>query len=311
VIAIVSHSTDLHARAVRRELRLLGERAEFLDVADLGAGDHLTFREGERRAAVWTRATGEEIDLAAASTIWHRRIAAPRLPADAGERDFAAAQWHTLLLGILQALPVRVVNPPLADRFFEKPFQLALARGLGLRVPETVITSVPATARGFATGRRGDVVHKPLTGSPTRMLATRRWDAASEAALDALPLAPVIFQEAVCGGRELRVTIVGDETFAVEFRPGAGVVDGRCDLETEYRRHALPASVEEGLRGLMERLGLSYATLDLKLTDDGEYVFLELNPQGQFLYVEILTGLPIAAAMARLLVTRAGEVANR
>jgi glutathione synthase/RimK-type ligase-like ATP-grasp enzyme len=206
-----------------------------------------------------------------------------------------------MLLGMLQALPVRVVNSPLADRFFEKPFQLALARGLGLRIPETLITSQPEAARRFAAGRGGAIVHKPLTGSSTRMLATCRWGAAAEEALAALPLAPAIFQEAVCGGRELRITLVGQETFAVEFRPGASVVDGRCDLETEYRRHELPRVVERGLRALMGRLGLTYATVDMKLTDDGDYVFLELNPQGQFLYIEILTGLPIAAAMAQLL----------
>jgi hypothetical protein len=46
----------------------------------------------------------------------------------------------------------------------------------------------------------------------------------------------------------------------------------------------------------------------MKLTDEGEYVFLELNPMGQFLYVEILTGFPLTAAMAELLAAGRDDV---
>jgi glutathione synthase/RimK-type ligase-like ATP-grasp enzyme len=305
VIVIFSFATDLHARAVRRELVRAGQRVEILDLAALGAGDHLTFREGDRMEAIWTRATGEQIDLCAAHAIWHRRIATPQVPecATENERGFAIAQWNTLLLGILEALPVRMINSPLADRFLEKPYQLAVARRLGLRIPRTTITSRADDARAFAAAQ-GALVHKPLTGSNVRMLATRRFDDASIAALDRLALAPEIFQEAVCGGRELRITMVGAKIFAAEFRPGDGIVDGRTDLETSYREHALPAAVVRDLHALMAQLGLVYATIDMKLTEDGDYVFLELNPQGQFLYIELLTGLPIAAAVAELLTTQ-------
>jgi glutathione synthase/RimK-type ligase-like ATP-grasp enzyme len=51
----------------------------------------------------------------------------------------------------------------------------------------------------------------------------------------------------------------------------------------------------------MTMLGLKFATVDIKESRDGTLYFLELNPQGQFLYVEILTGLPIAVAMAKYL----------
>jgi len=305
VIVIISFADDLHARAVRRELVRLGKRVEILDVAALGAGDHLTFREGDRMEAIWTRATGEQIDLCAAEAIWHRRIATPRVPACAtdNERGFALAQWNALLLGILEAIPVRMINSPLADRFLEKAYQLAVARRLGLRIPRTTITSRAADVQAFAT-QEGSVVHKPITGSNVRMLATRRYDDASIAALDSLALAPEIFQEAVCGGRELRITVIGSRIFAAEFRPGDNIVDGRTDLETSYRAHQLPASVEAQLHAVMESFGLVYATIDMKLTDAGDYVFLELNPQGQFLYIELLTGLPMASAVAELL---AGE----
>jgi len=62
------------------------------------------------------------------------------------------------------------------------------------------------------------------------------------------------------------------------------------------------------LRALMRRLGLVYGAIDLRLTPDGRYVFLEINPAGQFLYVEQQTGQPIAAALAALLAAGRGDL---
>ena len=64
----------------------------------------------------------------------------------------------------------------------------------------------------------------------------------------------------------------------------------------------LPAEVVDGLRRLMARLGLRYGAVDMRLRPDGAYVFLEINPAGQWLFIEEATRQPIAASLARLLV---------
>ncbi|MET0228974.1 MAG: hypothetical protein ABW234_09740, partial [Actinomycetes bacterium] len=68
------------------------------------------------------------------------------------------------------------------------------------------------------------------------------------------------------------------------------------------RAYDLPPNVCASLGALMRGLGLSFATIDLKVDARGDHHFLEVNPQGQFLYIEILTGQPISAAVARTLV---------
>ena len=55
---------------------------------------------------------------------------------------------------------------------------------------------------------------------------------------------------------------------------------------------------------LVRRLGLAYGAIDLVLTPDGRYVFLEINPNGQYLWIEQLTGLPISEAIAEWLMHR-------
>lgn len=67
-------------------------------------------------------------------------------------------------------------------------------------------------------------------------------------------------------------------------------VDVRMNLNAHYEAHSLPAEVENLLRTLMARMGLEYGAIDLRLTPEGQYVFLEINPAGQFLYIEQDTG---------------------
>ena len=105
------------------------------------------------------------------------------------------------------------------------------------------------------------------------------------------------------GTRELRITVAGERVFAAEFR--TELVDGRLDRASAYAPHTLPRSVERALLVLLERLSLPFATVDLRIDRDGEYRFLELNPTGQFLWIEIRTGMPISAAVADLLLETA------
>jgi glutathione synthase/RimK-type ligase-like ATP-grasp enzyme len=65
--------------------------------------------------------------------------------------------------------------------------------------------------------------------------------------------------------------------------------------------HSLPGDVESSVRDLVRRLGLVYGAIDMRLTPDGRYVFLEVNPAGQWLFIEGRTGQPITSAVARTL----------
>jgi hypothetical protein len=60
---------------------------------------------------------------------------------------------------------------------------------------------------------------------------------------------------------------------------------------------------------LMDRLGLVFGSIDMIVTPDGEHVFLEVNPNGQFDWVARRAGLPIYEALAALLL--AGRVRER
>jgi hypothetical protein len=300
VILIVSSVLDRHAQVIARILARRQMPAFIGDVMEFSAGARLSLADG---ALTWTRADGDCARLGETHSVWCRRNFAPNFaPAlrDACDRDFVRRQWVELLWGSVCAMGVPLVSDPYRQQAASKPRQLALARKVGLRVPDTLISNDAEAVLAFVDRRQGRVVHKTLGVAMDQMLFTKRWDADDAAALDTLEFAPTIFQQQIGGTREVRVTVVSERIFAAEFEVGRHV-DGRLDVDVPFRPHALPQDVGDRLHALMHALHLSYATVDLRIDDDGDYVFLELNPQGQFLYVEIKTGMPISEAVADLL----------
>ena len=69
-----------------------------------------------------------------------------------------------------------------------------------------------------------------------------------------------------------------------------------------YAPHELPLEEEQRCIRLVQELGQCFGAIDLVLHPERGYVFLEINPNGQWGWIEDFTGLPIAAAFADLLV---------
>src|SRR4029450_8150883 len=117
--------------------------------------------------------------------------------------------------------------------------------------------------------------------------------------LDAVRLAPVIFQQFIPAESDLRITAVGGKLFPAAIRSSDGLVDFRLSVgDAALSAEQLPVSLSEKLLALLKRLGLVYGAIDMRRTPDGEYYFFEVNTAGEFLFVEDRTGQPIARAIA-------------
>jgi len=118
------------------------------------------------------------------------------------------------------------------------------------------------------------------------------------------------FQENVPKALELRITIVGQRVFtaAVNSQIFQGATydwrkQGRT-LKDAWQAYDLPPDVEKKLLQLMAEFGLNYGAIDMIVTPDGEYVFLEINPVGEFFWLEIFSPhFPISQAIAEILLT--------
>ncbi|MGH9049403.1 MAG: ATP-dependent carboxylate-amine ligase, partial [Acidimicrobiia bacterium] len=226
-------------------------------------------------------------------------------------------QWAATLLGFWRTFGGRWVNPPDAVMLAtDKLGQLRQAAAAGWPVPETLVTNDPDQARSFVGSHPAGVVAKAVRRltferDGTRYLAwTRRLRDEDAAVLDAVRAAPCMLQAYVPKRIEVRVTVVGERIFAAELH-SQDVAEARDDFRRAIARipilpHALPGDVAARSRAVVEALGLVSAAIDIAVTPDGEYVFLEVNAPGSWAFVQERTELPISAAVADLLLGHRG-----
>lgn len=305
MIAVVSTADDVHYQCVAEELRRMGKESFLVEIPKLGNEARFTMATGGERYQRWSVPGHDPIDLEKVDCVWYRRIYPPVLtpaPAAKADADWALREWREATTAAFAASGVRFVSDPWAQELAGmKPYQLRVAQTGGLRVPDTLMTNDAEAARAFVNKHGGRVVHKVVKTPRDRFVGTKKWHPDDEAELKWLYLTPTFFQEQIVAPHELRLTIVGRRIFAAEFEVGADLADARSLLDVPFVQHQLPQETAALLLKLMDELGLQYGTIDLKHCENGEYVFLEINPQGQFLYVEIKTGMPITRAMAELL----------
>jgi len=258
---------------------------------------------------------GRTVELSAITAIWNRRLMlGGALPAsmDARMRHAAVVESRKILTEVLDHSPAFAIDPiAVHERAAGKQYQLAVAAGVGLRVPRTRVTNDPDSVRALIAECPGGVVTKMMhrfdvpTDEGMATLYTNVLDDDDVAALDdGLALCPMTFQEHIPKARELRVIAVGPRlwTGAIDSQAHAGAeLDWRregADLVSQWKPAELPKIVAERIRRLMEQLGLVYGALDLIVTPDGEHVFLEVNPGGEYFWLEDHCGFEISPALA-------------
>ncbi len=310
-VLVIAQEGDPHTESVVTELRELGGDYAVADLSTFPAESRLNLRYtccGERSFELTIGGDGR--DLEEFGSAWWRRPQHPRISSDVTAqtpRLFASNECAEALAGLWHSLDVFWVNDPGADAIaHRKVTQLRRAQDLGFRLPDTLITNDPARAKVFIDGRGyRNVVYKAFSALEHEWRETRLLRTEELALLDSVRYAPVIFQEYVEAVYDLRVTVVGDEVFAgaIYSQETEYPVDFRMDMDNARIEPVdLPPELDERLVGYVRNMGLRYGAIDMRLRPDGEYVFLEINPAGQWLFVEQKTGQPIARALAKLLV---------
>lgn len=250
---------------------------------------------------------------------YFRRPGLPQVDAritDPGERAYCEAEWAALLKSIYLRLGKLWLNSPAAIGLAEdKPRQLVLARQLGFRVPKTLITNDPAALGNFVGDEAS--VAKPLRealldGDSDRVIFTDRIDRAVARDEASIQAAPLILQHEVVKAADIRVTVVGNLVFAAAIHSQAKLeseVDWRRGdtLDLVHRAVELPVEIASRCVRIVAELGLTFGAIDLVEDRDGQYWFLECNPNGQWAWIETRTGSPIAAAIVDHLAGVAGH----
>jgi MvdD family ATP-grasp ribosomal peptide maturase len=258
-----------------------------------------------------------EFDLREVTAVWHRRLNfGARLPAglDKQLRHASLGEASAAAHGMLASLKAFRMDHLHHIRHAEnKQLQLQVARELGLDTPRTLTTNDPATVRAFANSCEEGMVTKMLSSfaiydaGRELVVFTNPVKPEDLADLSGLSLCPATFQESLPKLLEIRATVVGERVMsaAVDSQVSARAThDWRRDgvrMLQDWRPYQLPPEVEEKILRLMDYFSLNYGAIDIILTPDRKHVFLELNPCGEFFWLEHSPGLPISDAIADVL----------
>ena len=258
-----------------------------------------------------------EFDLRDVTAIWHRRLnLGARLPATLNKqlRHASIGEASAAAHGMLASLKAFRMDHLHHIRHAEnKQLQLQVARELGLNIPRTLTTNDPAAVHAFAKSCEGGMVTKMLSSfaiyeeGKELVVFTNPVKPEDLEDLSGLTLCPATFQELLAKSLEIRVTVVGHRVMSASIDSQVSTRathDWRRDgvrMLQDWQPYQLPLEVEEKILRLMDYFSLNYGAIDVILTPEGRHVFLELNPCGEFFWLERAPGLPVSDAIADLL----------
>jgi hypothetical protein len=237
---------------------------------------------------------GMRVDIASIDALWWRRAPiVDDMPEEVmvpKAAPFVRSNVRAAVLGafLTEFTGAWVDHPDAIRRAENKLLQLRAAVSAGFRVPRTLVSQDPDRVRRFCEEIGGPVVAKSVAaalGVPALTGVVHGEHLDDEASIR---LCPTIYQELVPGDRHLRIHVFGSAVHSALIESDR--LDWRYPLDADFSPHEITVELADRLKTVLAVFGLTMGIFDLKLTDDGEPVWFELNPQGQFLFVEALGG---------------------
>lgn len=249
--------------------------------------------------------------------IWYRRpkVIKHEQFDETPEGNYVRAEWSEFLECFFAHIPhERWVNHPSYNAAAShKLDQLTTAIALGFKVPDTLVTQQAEELRNFFQKHQGNIIVKPIsTGYIERngeekdsLIYTNRVFSRHLNNLDDLAGCPTMFQEFIQKKRDVRITIVGHDMHAVSLiahdKPG----EQRCDIrrnnmsDVSYESVTLPENITQSIRRLMQHYKLQFGAVDMVELMSGDWHFLEINPNGQWAWLDQVAGTNIAASFVK------------
>lgn len=310
MILILSLLDDLHATAVAWGARRLGVQCSILDMASIPSSEFVGLKldnAGDVKVSMRGHEISEDMsfDSSSVSVIWNRRLNFSLFDT----RGVHELDRHQVVVecratvsnfhAALCASGVKFVNDHMAGLAAEnKLYQLMVARSSGLRIPRTIVGNDPDMVEEFYESSGGKTLMKPFY-QPGWMEVGKEFiqhanilDDRLVAMKNSIRLCPAIYQDYIDKAFELRAVVMGRDILFVKIDSQArreSSIDWRGDLLGKSKLslfYDVPVSVRNALLDFMRRMKLDFGCIDLIVTEQGDYFFLEVNDQGQFLWIE-------------------------
>ncbi|MBU2488885.1 MAG: hypothetical protein KKA60_05805 [Proteobacteria bacterium] len=259
------------------------------------------------------------VNLSAIKSVYYRRPGIPQLTIDSlsdGEIEFINTETLYLLEGIYKILIDRFWISPIASirEAENKIYQLLIARDIGFEIPKSLITTSQEKIESFFSGLQGNCITKPIKSGrindpeKPKVIFTSLITKNDIRLMESVCYCPMYLQNEIGKIADIRVTVVGNKVFTAkilsqEFQET--MIDWRKGENSKVRheRMELPSKIEHMCVELIRRLNLQFGAIDLVLDQDSRYIFLEINPNGQWGWIEKRLGYNISGEIVNLLLT--------
>lgn len=320
MILIITNKEDLTADYLIIELLRRSAPHFRLNTEDFPSRTRLSWSIGPAGISAVIETPGGQASSSEFRSILYRRPKPPtRLVAAFSPwlHSFVREESNAAIQGFWRSLDCFWVSKPDSIAKAEsKLFQLKKARSLGFKVPDTIVTNDPESARAFCEEHEWNLVYKALRTGRVNSDSGPRWIFTSPISqqnrrqIDRVANSPVLLQARYDKISDIRVTVVGNRVFAVEIHsqehPEAREDWRRVDAANlRHTSYELPSELEMACRELVRDLDLQFGAIDLIRDREGKHVFLEINPNGQWAWIQqICPEIEIREAMADLLESR-------
>ena len=326
MILIFTNKRDGHIDAVANHLDAVNQPWVRLNTEDIPRNLLLTVNPTDATGFAKVLDSEREFRFEEVRSVWYRKPDPLNLSHFVLEKaavDYVEAEFSEMVQGLYALLRDAIwINDPLTTRLaHRKLLQLHIANKLGFITPRSIVTNEVDVALAFAESVGWDIAIKSLgalsvteqrsDGLVQYGVFTRRiCKDELLGQVDKIVYMPTIFQEYIEKAYELRVTCVGDQVFCCRIDS-----QSRADSSEDFRfnarnlKHELIdcPKLEPMLKAYLKEFGLNFGCFDIAVTPSGEFVFFECNPNGQWLWIEELTGAPIGKAIAEMLVSYASS----
>jgi len=313
MLLILSNSQDATTNYLAEQLGKKGVSFIRLDTDTIVTDATFHYQIGIPRLSI----AGNQYTPDKFSNVWNRRPERLRYSSveESPERKLALDEWTEVLEAFLAHIPVnRWMNHPSVNvAASHKLNQLTTAAKIGFVVPKTLVTQDKDRLHQFFDECRGKIITKPMSSGYIKRRDSENdsliytnpvpKDALSD--LSDLENCPTLFQEFVQKIADVRITIVDQEIHAIELKALESDGSQRCDVrrnnmdDVVYREISLPLKIETTLRTIMRHYGLRFGAIDMATTTNGEWVFFEINPNGQWAWLDLVGAANIAGSFTR------------
>lgn len=303
-ILILSESDDVHANAVIWGLRQFGLEAVLWQWSNFPQNDRYAVHLGPHQTERISMKLGSKLHSQPFDVIWNRRPGTPK-PRPGSHPDDLKIINKEALVYLKNAMDfiahpdaLWINSPDAVRRANHKLLQLIAAKANGFVIPDTMSGNDIGQVREFFRKHDGSIIFKAFLpgrwdedSGKRRQLRTAPISADHLQNEEAVLACPGIFQEQIDTDYEIRVTVMGEQVLAgaIHSQANGPLVDWRFahDLgQVPHQAIELPETIAQRCIAVCRELGIVFGCIDLIVSRAGEYVFIEVNEAGQFLWQE-------------------------